>query len=254
MIKIWFISISIFLSILIGQNSYKQDIDKIFIPGGLFIMGNDSGEVQERPAHKVYIDDFYLKKTEVTFDEFDIFCEEKGISKPPDLGWGRGNRPVIMINYYEAKSFCKWLSEKTGKLIRLPTEAEYEYASKGGNYKSKLIYAGSNNIDDVASYYKNTNFKTSFVAIRKPNQLGLYDLSGNVWEWCEDRYDKNYFKYSPKNNPKGPEVGETIIVRGGSWGEFDYYCTTTYRGRSINPEHKYNDLGFRYVEEIQNKE
>ena len=163
---------TLFTSCLIGQNSYNQEFDKIFIPGGLFIMGNDSGEIQERPAHEVFIDDFFLKKTEVTFNEYDLFCEEMFIPKPPDFGWGRGNKPVIMINYYDAKSFCNWLSNRTGKIIRLPTEAEYEYVSMDANYKSKFIYAGSDNIDDVACYYKNSGFETCSVATKNPNLLG----------------------------------------------------------------------------------
>ncbi len=240
----------ILFSLLIGQAGYDQELDNIFITGGSFFMGNDSGESQEIPSHEVIIDDFYIKKTEVTFKEYDFYCEEMNISKPLDMGFGRGNRPVIMISYFEAKSFCKWLSNKTGRLIRLPTEAEYEYASRGGNQKSQYIYAGSDHISDIACYYKNSGFKTCMVATKKPNQLGIYDMSGNVWEWCEDKYDKDYYKYSPKNNPRGPKYGEDVVVRGGSWGEFEYYCSVTYRGRAINPQHRYNDIGFRYVEEI----
>ena len=240
----------IIISLLIGQTSHDKEADKILVSGGSFFMGNDSGESQEKPSHEVIIDDFYIKKTEVTFKEYDFYCEEMTIPKPPDMGWGRGNKPVIMINYFEAKSFCEWLSNKTGKIIRLPTEAEYEYASKGANHKSQYIYSGSDNISDVACFYKNSDFKTCTVATKKPNQIGIYDMSGNVWEWCEDKYDKDYYKYSPKHNPKGPKFGEDIVVRGGSWGEFAYYCSVTYRGRHINPKHRYNDIGFRYVEEI----
>ena len=169
--------------------------------------------------------DFNISETEVTFAQFDKFCEETGYDKPNDQGWGRGERPVIGVNVEDANKFCNWLSKKTGTVIRLPEEDEWEFAARGGNKSNGYKYSGSDNIDEVAWYYNNSGEKTNEVGTKKPNELGIYDMSGNVWEWA----------------------GTKVYVRGGSWGGSSNLCSVSYR-YNHSPEARNSDLGFRVLQ------
>ena len=168
--------------------------------------------------------DFYMSATEVTFDQFDEFCDATGYQKP-SANFGRGKQPVIEVNVSDAVAFCKWLSKKTGTSVRLPEENEWEYAAKGGNKSKGFEYSGSNAIDDVAWYNGNSGRKTHEVATKKPNELGIYDMSGNMWEWC----------------------GTSGAIRGGSWFSVVNYCRVSYRGGG-NPGGRYIDRGFRVLQ------
>jgi len=154
------------------------------------------------------------------------------------------NHPVIHVSWNDAVAYCNWLSKKTGETYRLPTETEWEYAAGGGNKSRGYKYAGSNNIDEVAEYEGNNFTKTKPVGGKKPNELGLYDMSGNVDEWCSDWYDSDYYSNSPSSNPKGPSSGSYHVYRGGSWaspaddcrvkcrsdwGSFDSECFIGFR-------------------------
>lgn len=244
-------SISSTTTTIVLKPDYTEYICKlIYIMQGSFDMGSDdhSREYNEQPAHVVFLSGYYIGKYEVTFEEFDRFCEDTGRTKPDDQGWGRGNRPVINVSWYDAEDYCKWLSRKTGRSFRLPTEAEWENAAKGGNNSRGYNYSGSDKIDEVAWYVDNSGGRSQKIGTKKPNEIGIYDLSGNVWEWCKDWFDRNYYKNSPKNNPKGPVDGEYKVLRGGSF-IFEGSCKVTYRNYE-KPNKSANNIGFRYVEEF----
>ncbi len=253
-------------------------IEMVFVKGGTFKMGctgeqSDCGD-DEKPVHTVTMDDFYMGKYEVTVARFKKFidatgyetdAEKNGYSWIWDGEWKKkngvdwrcdvkGNRrnsstynnPVINVSWNDAVAFCKWLSKETGQHYRLPTEAEWEYAARGGNRSSGYKYAGSNNIDQVAWYWENSGKKTHPVGQKKPNELGIYDMSGNVWEWCSDWYGKNYYGSSPQNNPQGPSSGSYRVARGGSWSYYARDCRVAYR-YGLSPGFRIIYLGFRLV-------
>lgn len=244
------------------NNDYIEEIsslhlEMIEVEGGTFEMGcnentRDCNE-DELPLHNVTLNNFYIGKYEITFSQYDIFCKETRRERPADNGWGRGNKPVINVNWHDATAFCEWLSMLSGESYRLPTEAEWEYAARGGNRSKHFLYSGSNSVRKVSWFsadsitqLKKEKYpdKTQLVGKKRPNELGIYDMSGNVWEWCYDGYDKYFYKKSPVNNPKG--VGLGFVARGGSWYTSTEYCLITNRdferGRMRD-----NDLGFRVV-------
>ncbi len=246
----------------------------VLVEGGVFMMGDELEDLPDDciPVHQVTLTyDFYIGKYQVTFEEYDAFCDDTGITKPGDEGWGRGPRPVINVSWWDAIAYCNWLSEEEGlpvayrlegepdegqmldadgnltaditKVIgyRLPTEAEWEYAARGGKHHSPYEYSGSDNVDDVAWYRGNSERKTWPVGLKLPNALGIFDMSGNVWEWCSDRW-YSYTEES-KTNPYVSR-GSGRVLRGSSWGSSATDVHVAYRGGS-SPTAAYNFYGFR---------
>ena len=237
--------------------------DMMYIEGGTFQMGSNDGEDDEKPVHTVTVDGFYMDKYEVTNEQFCKFlnkkgkhkegfffkktwldikrgsCKiEKGIKYRPKKGFE--NHPVIEVTWYGAKAYAEW----AGK--RLATEVEWEYAARGGDKSRGYKYSGSNNPGEVAWYEDNSGGKTHPVWQKKPNELGLYDMSGNVWEWCSDWYGEDYYRKSPSKNPTGPESGSTRVLRGGSKGNDEYDVRAAIRG-SNPPTNSDDYVGFRCV-------
>ena len=225
-----------------------NSIKWVQVSAGEFNMGSPEGEgdSDEHPQHKVYLDAYYISKYEITFDQYDKFCEDTGRSKPSDNGWGRGNRPVINVSWDEAKAFCDWLSKGTGKKIALPTEAQWEKAARGGNKSKGYEYSGSNNVDEVGWYGDNSGHETHPVGQKKPNELGIYDMSGNVYEWCSDWYSSSYYSSSPRNNPEGPSSGSCRVRRGGGWSSSAWTLRCANR-HDRDPSFRSDLLGFRIV-------
>ena len=157
------------------------------------------------------------------------------------------NLPVEQVSWNDCQEFIKKLNGLTGKNFRLPTEAEWEYAARGGNNSNGYKYAGSNTIGDVAWCNETTKDEgTRQVKTKRPNELGLYDMSGNVWEWCSDWYDYSYYSSSPSTNPQGPSSGSDRVLRGGYWDNCAWYCRVL--GRNIKAPGCTNScIGFRLV-------
>lgn len=222
--------------------------EMILIPAGEFIMGSPDGEGHddEHPQHVVFVDSFYMGKYEVTFEQYDFFCEKTGRSKPRDRNWGRGKRPVINVSWYDAAAFCDWLSDLSGDRYRLPTEAEWEYACRAGTTTQYSFGDGTRNLGLYAWHRGNAGRQTHPVGTLLSNAWGLHDMHGNVWEWCSDWYGRNYYVSSPSRNPKGPTNGEYRyrVRRGGSW----YYFGGSIRSADrdgATPDGTLHAMGFR---------
>ncbi len=212
------------------------------VKGGTFTMGGtyeQSGDTydDEKPTHSVTLSDYCIGETEVTQA---LWTAVMG-SNPS--GFKGDNLPVENVSWYDVEEFLTKLNQKTGRFFRLPTEAEWEYAARGGNKSQNYKYSGSNNVDFVA-WYGNTNGHTHEVRTKQPNELGIYDMSGNVWEWCADWYG-NYGSYS-QTNPTGPSSGSDRVLRGGSWSSSAGDCRVSNRDDSA-PGDRDGDYGFRLV-------
>jgi len=212
--------------------------DMVAVKGGTFRMGSESGESNEKPVRSVTLSDFTIGKTEVTQALWQAVMGDN-----PSY-WKGVNLPVEQVSWDDIQIFLQKLNQLTGKTYRLPTEAEWEYAAKGGTSSRSTTYAGSNSIDNVAWYDKNSGNKTHIVAGKQPNELGLYDMSGNVWEWCSDWYGS--YSSTAQTNPKGASTGSYRMIRGGSWNRSTQDCRSAFRN-SIGPYYYYNFIGFRVV-------
>jgi formylglycine-generating enzyme required for sulfatase activity len=194
----------------------------VLIEAGSFMMGSDEGYPDERPVHLVNLTrPFYLGVNMVTWAQYDRFCNLTGKPLLDDYGWGRGNRPAMGTTWLDAVEYCKWLSRRddlqdcfsgvhkniecdfTANGYRLPTEAEWEYAARGGNLSEGYRYAGSDDPLEVAWHEANSSTMTQPVGLLKPNELGLYDMSGNGSDWCWDWYAADYYARSPQDDPTG---------------------------------------------------
>ena len=221
----------------------------IWVEGGTFEMGSNNLHDDAKPVHDVTLDGYYIAETEVTQALWmAVMGKDEGWSD--DYGKG-SNYPAYFVSYYEAIDFCEKLNELTYYKynFRLPTEAEWEYAARGGNKSRGYEYSGSNNIDDVAWYECNIIRSTHPVKGKECNELGLYDMSGNLWEWCSDRYSSSYYSHSPSTNPTGPESGDYRVLRGGSWGKGERGCRVANRC-SIYPDCSLSSYGFRIASSL----
>jgi formylglycine-generating enzyme required for sulfatase activity len=248
----------------------------VFVPGGIFMMGSPRKEVgrnKNEIQHQVSLSSYTISKFDVTFDEYDEYCTATGVVKPKDMRWGRGSQPVIDVSWFEAVAYCNWRSTREGRMpayaisgtnvswdrtangYRLPTEAEWEYAAKGGQAASSLVvsavYAGEANLAQVAWYVDNSDGRPHEVGQKRPNSLGLYDMAGNVWQWCWDCYG-DYYARSSLIDPSGPASGDYHVDRGGSCNNFADSLRSA--GRNYHtPVTRSLDIGFRLaVSQISN--
>jgi formylglycine-generating enzyme required for sulfatase activity len=236
--------------------------DMVFVQGGTFQMGSTSGNRFEKPIHSVTLSNFYIGKYEVTQGEYKALMG----SNPSYSGKGIGdNYPVNKVNWNEAVEYCNVLSRKEGLTpvysgsdttvscnfnangYRLPTEAEWEYAARGGKSSRNYNFAGSNNLENIAWYEDNSGSKNNPVGQKQPNELGLYDMTGNVWEWCWDWYV--YYSSGSQSDPTGSSTGSSRIRRGGGWANDASFSRTAFRGYAKPSSWGYN-VGFRVVRRL----
>ena len=235
-------------------------IDMVFVQGGTFTMGataeqGDDVYEDEVPAHSVTLSSYYIGKYEITQEQWKAVMGttiEQQCNKAAEevallynIGVG-DNYPMYYVSWTEAKEFCEKLSTKTGKKYALPTEAQWEFAARGGVKSKDYKYSGSDNIDEVAWYKENSSSRTHAVGGKAPNELGIYDMSGNVWEWCTDWYSNSYYRNSAVTNPTGPTSESDRVFRGGSWGGVAPVCRVSHRGY-FPPIHRIYYVGFRVV-------
>ncbi len=199
--------------------SFAQNLlpEMVFVQGDTFMMGSNDkdDDKNQKPEHTVKISDFYIGKYEVTQRQWKTI-----MGKNPSQNYNCEDCPVENIRYFDIQFFIEKLNRITGIQYRLPTEAEWEFAAKGGNKSKHYLYSGSNDIDSVAWTSDNTNRETQPVGGLNPNELGIFDMTGNVWEWCNDYFERDYYSKSPIDNPFGPLTGDEIVLRGGCAGQY----------------------------------
>lgn len=249
----------------------------VFVRGNMFIMGNKNtnGPEAEEPEHFAQVKSFWISPLEVTAAEFKKFVDETGYRTDAEKGgkvrlyngvewvepltaswrWNENGtprvsedyqKPVCFVSWNDATEYARWLSTKTGQTYRLPTEAEWEFAARGGSQSRNTLYAGSENIDEVAWYAGNAESRIHRGGLKKPNELGLYDMTGNVFEWCSDWYDPQYYHKSPVENPRGPSTGTERAIRWGAYYNSPEESRITYR-YPAKPSESYGIGGFRLV-------
>ena len=226
----------------------------VFVQGGTFLMGctaeqgGDCGS-DESPNHLVTVSDFYIGKYEVTQAQWEAVMgtsisqqrDKAGCSSLYGIG---ANYPMYYVSWNEVQEFISRLNALTGKQYRLPTEAEWEYAARGGNQSRGYKYSGSNFIEQVAWFTDNSGGTTHPVGTKSPNELGIYDMSGNVYEWCYDWYGS--YSSAQQTNPMGPSSASYRVDRGGCWGIDASYCRVSDRNYDA-PANRYSSLGIRLV-------
>jgi formylglycine-generating enzyme required for sulfatase activity len=260
------------------------------VPHGAFRMGSprhENGHQDDEGEHEVKIPrDYWLGKTAVTRGQFRAFVADTGYQTEaetdgkggygwsgatfehrPEFTWNNpgfaqtDEHPVVMVSWNDAQRFCKWLRRGSAQPVRLPTEAEWERACRGGERRGRFFFgddeeelARFGNVADAsfrAATKKDWGIRaddgyafTAPVGQFRPNPYGLYDMHGNVWEWCQDWYDKEYYTKDPGSDPKGPDGGTLRVLRGGSWGSSARLCRAAYRNR-LEPDRRYDGIGFR---------
>lgn len=260
----------------ITASTFKESLpngstfDMIKVEGGTFDMGSEEQE-REQPIHKVSVPDFCIGMLPVTNSQYAVFLNDYksekvksgdnegqvmvyehrwGVQQTGDK-WqavkGFEEHPSIRVTWYGAEEYCKWLSQQTGKFYRLPSEAEWEYAARGGNQSSGFRYSGSNKLKEVGWYTVNSLKGTKTVGLKFPNELGICDMSGNVYEWCADHWHKDY-QGAPDDGSTWIKGGDSSyrMVRGGSWLNDDVSCRVSYR-YWLNASDRFLHIGFRVV-------
>jgi len=260
----FFLSFTVF-----GQESEKNltfivngvSFEMIFVEGGSFVMGCTSEQSgcfgDEKHTHTVELSEYYIGKHQVTQK---LWYAVMGYSirfqisflKVQSLNGAGDEYPMYYVNYGECVDFCAKLNKLLSKQLpkgckfTIPTEAQWEYAARGGNKSAGFLYSGSSDINEVAWYEDNSNENTHRTGRKNENELGIFDMSGNVYEWCQDWYNDLYYYNSPSVNPKGPDTGAGRVLRGGSWKCKPQHCRVSFR-HCTSPSNRSYDVGFRLV-------
>jgi len=237
------------------------ELEMVFVQGGTFTMGCTSEQGKdcdddEKNIHEVTVGDFYISKYETVQGQWKAIMGNnpshftKGYNYPVEqvswfdiVGTTGASTVISGVRYYE-DGFIYKLNKLTGKLYRLPTEAEWEFAARGGTRSKGFRYSGGNMLDSVGWFVENSEKSTHPIGAKSPNELGLYDMSGNVWEWCSDWFSSDYYTNSPHNNPTGPVTGSDRVFRGGCIFFYARYARISFRN-SGNPGLRHINVGFR---------
>lgn len=241
----------------------------VYVEGGTFLQGSPESEpgrsFDEGPRREVTLSSFLLAKREVTFDEYDEYCSSSGKPRPDDKGWGRWSRPAIHVTWRDAVEYCNWRSKKEGLApvytiagdvvtcdwtadgYRLPTEAEWEFAARGGKKARGFPYPGGSDPEVLAWFSLNSGNRTHPAGGKTANELGLFDMAGNVWEWCWDWYAG--YPSGRVSDPRGPDGAALKVARGG--GYFNVVSNLRPAKRwFVDPAHKFDYLGFRLARSL----
>ena len=221
----------------------------IVIPEGEFLMGSEGGAANEAPVHRVWVDSFALAALPITNKEYSVFMQASAHRPPPfwdSPNFRHPDQPVVGPSWYDAVAYCEWIRNLSGKLFRLPTEAEREKAARGG--LKGLEYPWGNELP--ADFLGGRNTSLAPVGTEGPNGYGLYNTSEGVHEWCSDGYDAAYYKISPIRNPKGPAHSKRRVARGGSWRHRVRFARCAARS-SLAPDKQFSDFGFRCAMTIE---
>ncbi|MDR1055744.1 MAG: SUMF1/EgtB/PvdO family nonheme iron enzyme [Prevotellaceae bacterium] len=226
-----------------NTQAYSAEPELVFVQGGTFTMGctseqGDDCDNNSKPAHQVSLSSFYIGKYEVTQAQWKVVMGNNPSKFKGD------NLPVERVNWDDVQEFIKKLNAATRKNYRLPTEAEWEFAARGGNKSRAYKYSGGNDLNKVVWYTDNSKYRTHAVGSKSPNELGIYDMSGNIWEWCGDWYGA--YSISAQQDPVGASSGSSRVIRGGGWSDYAAGCSVAFRYYN-NPSNRYNYLGFRMV-------
>jgi formylglycine-generating enzyme len=218
----------------------------VSIPAGWFLMGSETGQDNERPIHRVWIDALRLAAHQVTNTDYSRFLVATGTLPPPfwrDPNFNHPEQPVVGVSWHQAAQYCQWLSAVTNHSYRLPTEAEWERAARAG-FENQLFPWGDAPPESLPNYAARWQTGPEPVARSEPNDFGVFDMCANIHEWCSDWYDPNYYAASPERNPGGPDTGQRRASRGGSWRHHIKVSRCATRS-SIPPAFQYADYGFR---------
>jgi formylglycine-generating enzyme required for sulfatase activity len=217
--------------------------EMVSIPAGEFMMGSENGAGDEKPVHKVTMSAFAMDKYEVTNEKYYVFVKCASYRAPKNWESGKipeglEQHPVVCVSWEDSDAYAEWLR------MRLTTEAEWEYACRADSTGEYCFGDNEGELGEYAWSYKNSNNQTHPVGEKKPNKWRLFDMHGNVWEWCSDWYDVNYYLTSPLNNPQGPSSGTSRVLRGGGWDYDATNCRAAARGW-VNPGVRGGSIGFR---------
>lgn len=220
---------------------------RVRIPGGVFLMGSADGRENERPIHRVWVDGFELASVTITNRMYGAFLEATGHEPPGAWGdplFSDPDQPVVAVSWFDAAAYCEWLARETGRPYRLPTEAEWERAARGGLEAKK--YPWGDEFPPASKHYSRgwQTDRPERVGLFEPNAFGLYNMADNVHEWCSDWYQADYYAVSPERNPAGAPVGVRRASRNGSWRHHVKICACAARS-SLEPHRRYTDYGFR---------
>ena len=221
--------------------------ETVVIPAGEFLMGYETGQDNERPVHRVWVDSFGLGRFAVTRFQYRNFLDATGAEPPrywSDSMFADERKPVVGVTWFDGVAYCEWLSSESGRSFRLPTEAEWEYAARGGRAGALFPWGDEPPSERAMIGCDVETGGPARVGANEPNGFGLYDMSEGVHEWCSDYYDYNYYRCSPERNPQGAAAGERRASRGGSWRHQIKFARCAARS-SLPPGFQYSDYGFR---------